>query len=411
MGQIRFLVPRRDHLGQGAVTRAYLAGIDDIPWRTKISLQRDELIAERSDHDSAYFYIPWRVAGVGDVTLSTATLIEREAAYHLPLELARGTINRLRNQLAAWETLGLSPSPLVRQHIQTASQHFSRAAVSQDTDILAAADGAQSAIETAMQAIEILIDDYIEQSLAARRKSHAKIPTLQGCLAGDGLLEGFNTKEYLAAFDTACVPFNWREIEREQGRYDWSTVDRRMAWCQEQGIRVCAGPLLQLTPASAPDWIALWDGDFEHFLSFAVSFVQAAINRYRGRIALWHAAAGLNYAEVMDLGEEQRLRLAAHCLDTFRKSDPRAPVVLSIDQPWAEYMGRHDLDLSPVHFADALARADLGLAGIGFELNFGDGDVATLPRDWLEISRQIDRWTLLGLPVLIFPTMPNAYPN
>ena len=34
-----------------------------------------------------------------------------------------------------------------------------------------------------------------------------------------------------------------------------------------------------------------------------------------------------------------------------------------------------------------------------------------MPRDWLEISRQIDRWTLLGLPLLIFPTMPSIQSN
>ena len=35
-----------------------------------------------------------------------AALMERDEPYHLPVELARGTLNRIRNQLAAWQSLG-----------------------------------------------------------------------------------------------------------------------------------------------------------------------------------------------------------------------------------------------------------------------------------------------------------------
>ena len=59
------------------------------------------------------------------------------------------------------------------------------------------------------------------------------------------------------------------------------------------------------------------------------------------------------------------------------------------------------------HFADALARTDLGLAGIGLEMNLGYWPEGTLPRDLLEISRQIDRWSFLNLPLLVVVTLPT----
>ncbi|MEM7317049.1 MAG: hypothetical protein AAF497_28280, partial [Planctomycetota bacterium] len=38
--------------------------------------------------------------------LSTATLLIRPRKYSLPLELARGTLNRLLNHVANWESAG-----------------------------------------------------------------------------------------------------------------------------------------------------------------------------------------------------------------------------------------------------------------------------------------------------------------
>jgi hypothetical protein len=107
------------------------------------------------------------------------------------------------------------------------------------------------------------------------------------------------------------------------------------------------------------------------------------------------------------LTEEQRLRLAVLAVEVTREADPRTPVVLSIDQPWGEYMGRQESDLSPLHFADALVRAELGLAGLMIEINLGYHPGGTQPRDLLDFSRQIDRWSCLGLPLLVSLTIPS----
>ncbi len=70
-------------------------------------------------------------------------------------------------------------------------------------------------------------------------------------------------------------------------------------------------------------------------------------------------------------------------------------------------MSRRDHDLSPLQFADTLVRPDLGVAGIGLELNLGAGPCCTLPRDLIEVGRQIERWTMLGLPLVILLTVPS----
>ena len=107
----------------------------------------------------------------------------------------------------------------------------------------------------------------------------------------------------------------------------------------------------------------------------------------------------------MNLSEEQCVRLAIDAVETIRQQDQQTPVIVSFDQPWGEYLTRNQQDLSPLHFADALVRADLGINGIGLEINWGFHDENTLPRDLLELSQHIDRWSHLGLPLVIHLTI------
>jgi hypothetical protein len=116
----------------------------------------------------------------------------------------------------------------------------------------------------------------------------------------------------------------------------------------------------------------------------------------------------MNAGDVLSLSEEQRLRLAVLSVQATRQADPRIPCVLWIDQPWAEFMGAKSCDLSPLHFADALVRADLGLAGLGLEINLGYYPGGTQPRDLLDVSRMIDRWSCLGLPLLVTLVIPSG---
>ena len=209
-------------------------------------------------------------------------------------------------------------------------------------------------------------------------------------------------------FNSAIVPLAWGEVEPHEGKRDWSTSDPQIQWCRDQGLRITGGPLVQIDRWAVPDWLYLWEGDEEAVVKFALDYVREAVGRYRGKVHLWQCASRLNVSDMLGLSEEHRLRLAALTIEAIRQADPRTPVVLSIDQPCAEFMGEQECELSPIHFADALVRAEIGLIAIGLEMNFGYWPGGTALRDVLELGRQIDRWSLLGLPLLITLTLPSA---
>jgi hypothetical protein len=340
--------------------------------------------------------------------LSTASLMERPEPYHLQVELARGTLNRLRNQIAGWELFHISVPQEVRDLVHTASEQLSMA-VTRREDSLAAADRAMLATAATLEAIDRLTAAYVEQALAARHQQGGKLNTLLGVNLGPVVPDEAMTRQILPAFNTAIVPLAWRAIEVREGKRDWTLYDRQIDWCRAGGMKICSGPLLAIDKWSLPDWMYLWgEEEADSFRSCVAEHIEAVGGRYRGKVQLWQCAAGLNIKNDFAQAEEERLRLAVLCLESIRRVDPRTPVVIALDQPWGSFMARDDHDLSPLHFADALVRGDLGLAGIGLEINFGYSPRGTDARDVLEFGRQIDRYGTLGLPLLVSLTVPSA---
>ena len=207
------------------------------------------------------------------------------------------------------------------------------------------------------------------------------------------------------------MPVSWREVETGEETFSWDISDKQVQWCAAHGLRVCAGPLLPLDSRGIPDWLSLYEEDFDSVSAFATAFIQAAVTRYRGKVDLWVCASRVNTAKILSLTEEEKVRLSARTIELIRGIDPRTPVVVSFDQPWGEYLGRREMDYPPLHFADALVRANLGLSGLMLELNVGYTPGGTPLRDPLEVSRHLDYWSMLGVPLYILALRAQRKPR
>jgi hypothetical protein len=407
MGVMHFLVPRRDRVGADAAQRAYFAGIDEVPWLTRVQWNDQGLAVERAEFESGNFFVPYMVEGRGELMLSTASLMERAAPYHLHVELARGTLNRLRNQLAAFATAGAPVPATLSAPLHAAHELLSQAVTSQQNSDQAAGLADQS-MQAALDGIDILSASYVTHALAARRGPTGKLGTLLGVNLGTTRPSSTLTAQLSATFNTIQAPLSWRDIEGREGHPDFSLADAQLEWARSNGFKVCGGPLLAIDKWSLPDWMYLFgEDDVDSFRACVAEHIQAVVSRYRGKVHLWICSAGLNLKSEFGHPEEERLRLAVLTIESIRRQDPKAPIVLSIDQPWGAFMNREECDLSPLHFADALVRADLGLAGIGLEINVGYTPGGSEPRDALEFGRQMDRYSSLGLPLLVSLTAPS----
>lgn len=407
MGLMRFVASPPERITEETIEQAHLAGIEQLPWPVRIHREEDQLILERGVSDSANLYVPWDIPNYGKVVLATGSLIERPRPYRLPMELARGKLAQLRNQLAEWQSIGLNVPATVVEKLGEAVQHFGRAAIGQDGPA-AAHQQAEAALVTAVEAGDMLVSCYIDQAIGVRRRAGNKLPTAFGADLGASLLDDYYGSQFLQSFNSAGVPMGWRELQAAEGKFSWDIADKQIEWCQAHGQRVYGGPLLRLDRAGIPDWLCLYEGDFENILSFATEFIRAVVTRYRGKVQVWQCAGRLGTPETLGLSEEETLRLTARAIELVHSLDPGAPVVLSLDQPWGEYLSRKECDVSPIHFADALIRPGLGLSGLMLEVNMDYWPGGTLYYDLLSFSRRLDYWAMLGLPLHLSVCVPSG---
>ncbi|MHB0955926.1 MAG: hypothetical protein ACYC6N_11345 [Pirellulaceae bacterium] len=404
MGQMRFRATTPNLILPYGVAQAYIAGIEGIPWHSCNRWSEGILCLERAVTESGNLYIPCDVPGHGQLVLSSCTLMERAEPYSLETELARGTLHRVRALVAELESQQVAIPASVRAQVRQAVAAFIRAATGRTPGVN---DDAVETIRIACDVIAALCQDVLLAQVGQRRAADGPLSALLVGRLDDPPRDASAVDAFLHTFHAASVPFRWRDLQPSADSFQDDLLDRQLAWCQAHEVRLLGGPLVQLDHNSLPDWVYRWEHHYDAFEDAARKYVRRVVTRCDEAVDVWVCAGRLNVVGALKFSEEQRLRLAVATIEAVRESSPRTPVVISFDQPWAEYMAAGDYDLSPLHFADALVRAELGVGGVALEMNLGYWPGGCLPRDLLAISRHLDRWSLLGIPLIVYLTMPS----
>jgi hypothetical protein len=311
-------------------------------------------------------------------------------------------------QADTWQRAGLSLSAKFEQLLEAGTARFLDAAQHRfDPDH--AAQASLDAIHQLECAIAELGETYAVQSISFRKQHDQRIGTLlAAAVVPPSPTQSPHADLFCDAFNAANVRLEWAEIETDSGRYDYEAARQTVRWCIARGLRIIGGPLIDFRQRLMPHWLYLVEDDFESFLSAVLEFVERTVSELRGSVQLWNCAAGLNTPGPLSLDDEQTMRLAVGVLQTVRRTDPHTPSVVSFDQPFGEYLARHRDGISPLHFADALARSGLGLAGLGLEFRINYQTGCTLPRSAVDFGELLDRWATLGLPLLVQLVVPGG---
>jgi hypothetical protein len=386
-------------------------GPDNMPWRTEVRFPPGQMVLHRESDDSGVLVAPWKVdwPGAGPALLmgSSATLMQRASPpYQLVVELARGKINQLRNQAADWQAGGLVLPEGLAQKVHDVAIAFGRAVCGGPADEINRR--AQAALDEAYQASAQLVDAYVDQVFALRHQRQPALDTALSCRLCPGVLSSPPLGAALArAFNRAVLPLSWHLVEAEETVYRWDQADALLAWALQHGLEVSAGPLVDFSSAMLPAWLWLWEGDFPSMRTFMCRFVEAAVRRYRNRVRRWHLCAASNWASVLGLGEDELLGLTYRLGETARAVDPSLELVVGIAQPWGEYMAQNERTYSPFLFADNLIRSGLSLSALDLEVVMGVSGRGSYCRDTLELSRLLDFYALLGVPLRVTLGYPS----
>ena len=343
MGRMRFRVFPPQRITEEMIEQVYLSGIDRASWPDAGVSKGDELVLDRSVSDSANLHMPWAVEGHGPLTLVSGSLIERPEPYLLPLELARGTIVEVRNQLAEWQRSACRCPRRSRQTGRRRSSGFPGRRSARTTRPPRPAMPKQ-ALRAALEAGDLLAAAYTEQALAARRRNGGKRPGLLGAELGT------------ACWTTALAAVSPHVQRGRRSRSLAGRGNHRGRFLLEhqrpadpvvpgEGLKVLAGPLLPFDPRACPTGSRCSRTISTACCDFVSAFVRAAVARYRGKVDYWICAGRINAADVLALSEQERLRLVARIIELVRALDRETPVLVSFDQPWGEYLRQQGLRL------------------------------------------------------------------
>lgn len=411
MGVMRFLVYPDELLDDyPEVHRAYISGLDGRVYPTRVEIEGNVVNCLRQSSESGKLHVAWPVEGFGRPVITSSSLPERDQPYVLALELARGKICRIRDQIAFWEMSGMMIPQEFRVRHRKAHRLFAKATALQEKPA-ECTRLACDALVAAFQAAEIVVRSYTRQRLEVRRKKSTNLPASLGCNLGHTVPDDAWGGQFCDAFNAAVLPLEWQLIEPEEGAYQWDVFDRQIEWCEANHLLPIGGPLIDLSADGMPRWLRQWEHDFFNLQSFVCDFIETAMARYVGKVRNWEIAARVNSGGNLALSEENRLTLAARTLEVASQVDDENQLMVGIDQPWGDYQARGNHHLSPLQFVDALLRSGAALSGINLEIGVGYSPRGSASRDALDFSRLIDIWSGLGVPLhvkLAFPSSTDA---
>ncbi len=408
MGVMRFLIdPDRVPAGWPDASQACVVGIDGRIHPTRLEWEGRTLNCRRATSESGKVHLSWPIDDHGVMVVSTTSLKERETPYNLLIELARGKLSEVRDQAAAWEqarmTMPTEYKGKVRESFLLFSQATSRQPLFDEANTLAA-----KSLSLAFEASQLLTNSYIAQRESTLKSSGLTSRTSLGCRIDASLKDQVHRDAVTSICNMASIPIEWKSIESEEGDYNWDPVESLVSICRQEGMFIKAGPLINLGPNGLPHWLSAWSGDPYNLTAFVCDFVETAITRFQGLVRIWEVSAFGNTGGAFNLTEEERLTLTARTLDTAVRTDSDSQFFIRVDQPWGEYLRNGQHRLTPFQFVDAMIRSNLGLCGVNLELALGYDPPGAGERDLLGISRLIDLWSILGIPLHVTLAAPSA---
>lgn len=379
---------------------------DQAPIPSQVKIKPGSLTISRNLSESGFLQVPWPIGQFGTVVASTSTLRESTEPYRLLVELARGKLNQVRTQAAEWNGIGLKHVPGFEENLNETTRLFAKSLLappSAEADRLAS-----RVLEQSFTLAHQLVGEFIEQMFDTRHHEEGKLDTR---LAARVTSPGSNAAEYARSFNAAYLGLRWCDLEPKESQYDWSSPDEVVALAKAADLPITAGPVIDLCPGMMPEWVSGWGGDLPTLAAFMCDFLETVIGRYKDDVRRWVVCAGFNQADALGLDDDDRMRLAFRLFEAAAQIDPNLELVLSIAQPWGDYLVDENLTISPLTFPDDLMRAGLKLSGLEVEIRSGILPRGSLPRDLLECARAINLFGILQLPLDILLSVPSSAQN
>lgn len=379
---------------------AHLLGADGVPARGEIRVAAGVITCESRAAEPLAISLLWPVRGAGVLQLETTRLPASDEPYHLHVELARHRLMRISVKREEWGLFDYSGMDEISAQLDLARDKFI-AALQSMHDPKAAAVLADESLSLAVRASEQMARFHAAIFLGRRQQGGGLAGGNFGAAAPVGSIKPEALAKLRDLLDYVRIPFSWHDVQPKEQGFQFDGVENWFKTCAKAGLAVRGGPLLSFGVASVPDWLYIYENDYEAITEFAKAYLRQAATKLSSYASSWVAIGGAHADSAFSLNFEQIMDLTRTAVGAVRQAAPKAAIVVELTQPWGEYYARNTQTIPPLLYADMLMQAGINFDIFGLQILMGIDGEGYHVRDMLQISTLIDRLANFGKPISI----------
>jgi len=379
---------------------AYAFGSDGLVIRrAKIEFKDGVIECKKPYQATSGIALLWPIEGFGRVILPTTCLPEREKPYNLNVEIARAKLMQSVNKREEWSIFDNFGA---LADISREAQSLFIEAIENLSSPSTASKLADESLRRSIILSEKLAVKQAESFFVAKSSSHGFSRGCLGCRIDPAMIYNSAYMEKLMElFGFVFLPVNWAQIERQKGSFDFSLIDACVSVLSKRKIAICAGPLLCFSNENLPEWVLKDEGEFERVRESAYQFIVKMVSRYSDHIRSWIVVSGMNMQNHFEFNFEQVLEMTRAATMAVKAVSNRVLKIVEISNPWGEYYSAMPGTIPPVMYIDMLLQGGISFDAFGFRLQFGKNQDGMRPRDMMEISAILDKFTLANKALYI----------
>ena len=379
---------------------AVVMGPESVPIAGEVVFRDGLLTVDRGDEHAIGVSLLWDMGEAGAYALETTRLRHRDQPYNLNVELARLRLMKIVQKQEDWNLFDFPKAEKFQQSFHESQELFAEALGKLDQPA-EAAKLADRSLALALELSEQISVFHGDLLLNRRRQANQFARHIIGCRVDPRVQNQKYRDTLTSSFDYAVLPMPWKHLQPEEEVFETSAVDEWIEALNRRRIPVIAGPLIRLDEAEVPDWMFIWEHDFETLRELAYEFVQKVVQRYRKGVAVWNVAAGLSCNGVFPLSFEQIIELTRLLVSQVKNMMPGARTLVTISEPFGEYHAKVATSVPPMLYAEMVAQAGINFEAFGLEIEMGVPKPGMFTRDLFQLSCMLDRFSTFGRPLFL----------
>lgn len=375
-------------------------GPESVPIPGDVYFRDGLLVVNRKDEMACGVALLWDCGPFGSYVLETTRLPPREEPYNLNVELARSRLMRIMQKQEDWSLFDFPRAEKFSTRFAEAEDLFSDS-LGKMHNPGEAASIADQALVMAMDLSEELTSFHTELLISRRRNVNSFVRHIFGCRV-DPSVQNEKYKEALAGnFDYCVLPMSWKDVQPQENTFNVEPLDQWVEMLSKRRVPTIAGPLVRLDEGAVPDWMVIWENDFDMLREMAYDYVQKMVQRYRRAVAAWNVVGGLQTNSNFVMTFEQIIELTRLLVSQVKSLIPNARTMITIAHPFGEYHARGRASVPPMMYAEMVAQAGISFEAFSLEIEMGIPAPGMFMRDLFQLSTLLDKFATLGRPVFL----------